>query len=123
MIDICFFVQSVLLFHDYLVVIKKKNSNFRYWNRYVQDYMNLSISPKWERETCNYQGKVHSCWMLDRTGWPAHDDYCYAGYGSEIIRTNSDTDPQAMFDSQGVVKLRKRPFTKSGHGYISCEEV
>ncbi|MCK5802446.1 MAG: hypothetical protein KAI66_06420, partial [Lentisphaeria bacterium] len=109
-----FFVQSALQFYDYLSQSQKQSKKFSSWKQYVQDYMKKSIAPKWEMITHTHEGKRYDCWMLDRTGWAKYQDYNYAGYGSEITKSNSDTDPKAMFDSKGIVKQPKKPLEKVG---------
>lgn len=98
-----FFVQSVVQFYDYApnVIV-----NIKTWKQYVKAYMRESIAPKWEVAKQTYKGKVYDCWMLDRTGWLTYNSY--SGYGSEITKTNSDTDSNSMFWSDGSVKQPKK---------------
>jgi len=107
-----YFVQSTIQFYDFLIKKGKATNDFVAWKQYVQDYLTLNIAPKWEVETCSYNEKSHDCWLLDRTGFANHPSYAYAGYGKEFTKTNSDTDPYAMFDANGDVKQPKKPLSK-----------
>jgi hypothetical protein len=109
-----FFVQSVLQFYDYMKNAEKTVGNLETWKQYAKDYMEQSITPKWEIAKHTHKGKEYDCWMLDRTGWAGYRDYDYAGYGSEITKTSSDTDPNAMFRSDGTVKQSKKTLLKVG---------
>ncbi len=109
-----FFVQSALQFYDYMAVRKKAIDGIESWKRYVKSYMVESISPKWEVVKQTHQGKSHDCWMLDRTGWADYNDYRFAGYGSEITKTRSDTDPNSMFREDGTVKQPPKSLPKVG---------
>ena len=109
-----FFVQSALQFYDYMSHIHQPIDSLETWKRYTRDYMKLSIEPKWEVLTCTHGGKTFECWMLDRTGWAHYTDFAYAGYGPEITKRNSDTDPTAMFRADGTVKHPPKPVAKVG---------
>jgi hypothetical protein len=109
-----FFVQSVLQFYDYMKHAEKTIGNVETWKRYVRDYMEQSIAPKWDVTKHAHEGQEYDCWMLDRTGWAAYSSYAYAGYGSEITKTSSDTDPNAMFRSDGTAKQPKKTVSKVG---------
>ncbi|MCF6284349.1 MAG: hypothetical protein L3K26_04075 [Candidatus Hydrogenedentes bacterium] len=109
-----FFVQSALQFYDYMKNAGKSIANIGAWKRYVQAYMAESIAPKWEVATHRHEGRDYACWMLDRTGWASYRDYGYAGYGSEITKTSSDTDPNAMFRADGTIKQPKKRVSKVG---------
>lgn len=101
-------VMSILQFNDYLKQKNYSNDNFSTWKRYVQNYINFSIEPKWDKRTCIHQNNKYSCWALDRTGLVNHYDFAYAGYGKELTKTFSNTDPKAMFDANGIVKHPKK---------------
>ena len=109
-----FFVQSVLQFHDYMKNAEKAIGNLESWKRYVRDYLEQSITPKWEIAKHTHEGREYDCWMLDRTGWADYQGYHYAGYGSEITKTSSDTDPASMFRSDGTAKQPKKTVSKVG---------
>ena len=109
-----FFVQSVLQFHDYSTQIDMPIQRLDSWKKYVRDYMEKSIAPKWEKRIFMYRGEKYDCLALDRTGWASYVDFAYAGYGSEITKTKSDTDPKAMFTADGTVKQPKKPVSKVG---------
>jgi len=109
-----FFVQSVLQFYDYMKSAEKTIGNIGTWKRYVRDYMEQSITPKWEVAKHTHEGKEYDCWMLDRTGWADYQSYHYAGHGSEITKTSSDTDPNSMFRSDGTAKQPKKTVSKVG---------
>ncbi len=107
-----FFVQSILQFSDYLKNAGESTVLPEGWRRYVQDYLAKSIEPKWEVVPHTVGGKRVNCWMLDRTGWVDHPDNRFAGYGREITRSSSDTDPKAMFRADGTVKQPPKKLPK-----------
>ena len=109
-----FFVQSALLFHDFASNTDRTINGLAHWKQYVRDYMEQSIRPKWEVTKHTEGGKEHECWMLDRTGWADYSSYQYAGYGREITKTSSDTDPHAMFRADGTAKQPPRKVSKVG---------
>ena len=109
-----FFIQSVLLFYDYTKNANKTVENLADWKRYVSDYMEQSIAPKWEVAKHVHEGKEYDCWMLDRTGWPDYTTYRHAGYGREITKTCSDTDPNSMFRADGIAKQPERRLSRVG---------
>ena len=109
-----FFIQSVLLFYDYTKNANKTIENLADWKRYVSDYMEQSIDPKWEVTKHVHEGKEYDCWMLDRTGWPNYSTYRHAGYGREITKTCSDTNPDSMFRADGTAKQPEKRLSKVG---------
>jgi len=109
-----FFVQSALQLYDYTKNTGRTIQNIEFWKQYVEDYMSKSITPKWEVVGQTHEGKTYDCWMLDRTGWAGYRDNDYAGHGSEITKSSSDTDPNAMFWTDGTIKQKKKTLTKVG---------
>jgi hypothetical protein len=92
--------------------VEKPIGNLESWKQYVRDYMERSIAPKWEVAKHVHEGREYDCWMLDRTGWAEYYDYQYAGYGSEITKSSSDTDANAMFRADGSAKQPKKTLPK-----------
>ena len=109
-----FFVQSALQFYDYMRNAGMTIANIDAWKQYVEDYMAESITPKWEVVKHTHEGREYDCWMLDRTGWADYRDNDYAGHGSEITKSSSDTDPNSMFWADGTVKQPKKTLQKVG---------
>jgi len=111
-----FKIQSALQFADYASQSGIEIEDLDKWKRMVQDYIELQIKPKWEKVDCKDENGngVDNCLALWRMGTPANSSYAYSGYGLELTKTRSDTDPHAMFDAGGWVKHPPKRAKKVG---------
>jgi len=111
-----FKIQSALQFADYASQSGIEIEDLDQWKRMVQDYIKLQIKPKWEKVDCKDENGnfVDNCLALWRMATPANSSYAYSGYGLELTKTSSDTDPNAMFDAEGWVKHPPKRAKKVG---------
>lgn len=97
-----FIEMSAIEFNNYLKSRGIKNSYFNKWKKYVQKGFSV-VKGSIETIPCNsHPEKV--CYILGKDTNIDKEDNKYSGYTQEYLPKESDTDPMAMFDSQGIVK-------------------
>ena len=99
-------VMSALQFADYASKSGITIQNLDNWKGIAQEYLKNQIKPRWEKVDCKDGNGtvVDNCYAFYRRDTPHEDNYKYSGYGSELTKTSSDTDPNAMFGANGLAK-------------------